>query len=179
MSAILLTIFIVPFVVAVITYFIPVDASKILSVVTGSITFILSLVLIPTVLVHGHVASGSELRVDSLSMVFLITTSFLYGTTSMFAAGYLRLDNEAAGTRYGRRFYAGLNLFCWSMAIASMVNGLALLWVAIEITTVISALLVAIDDTEGATEAAWKYVLIASLGLGLALLATRRRNAAG
>ncbi len=69
-----------------------------------------------------------------------------------------------AATR--RRFYAGLNLFCWSMVAAPLVNGLALLWVAIEITTVISALLVAIDDTDGATEASWKYVLIASLGLG-------------
>jgi hydrogenase-4 component F len=47
-----------------------------------------------------------------------------------------------------------------------------LLWVAVEVTTVVSALLVAIDDTHGATEAAWKYVLIASMGLGIALLAT-------
>ena len=71
-----------------------------------------------------------------------------------------------------RRFFAGLNLFAWSMAMAPLVNGLALLWVAIEVTTVISALLVAIDDTDGAIEAAWKYVLIASMGLGIALLAT-------
>ena len=55
---------------------------------------------------------------------------------------------------------------------APLVNGLALLWIAVEITTVVSALLVALDDTEGATEAAWKYVLIASSGLGIALLAT-------
>jgi hydrogenase-4 component F len=52
------------------------------------------------------------------------------------------------------------------------VNGLALLWVAVEVTTVVSALLVAIGDTDGAFEAAWKYVLIASMGLGIALLAT-------
>jgi hydrogenase-4 component F len=58
------------------------------------------------------------------------------------------------------------------MAAVPLVNGLALLWVAIEITTVLSALLVAIDDTDGATEASWKYLLIASLGLGVALLAT-------
>ena len=58
------------------------------------------------------------------------------------------------------------------MVCAPLVNGLALLWVAVEITTVVSALLVAIDDTEGAAEAAWKYVLIASSGLGIALLAT-------
>jgi len=46
-----------------------------------------------------------------------------------------------------------------------IVNGLALLWVAVEVTTVVSALLVAIGDTDGAAEAAWKYVLIASMGL--------------
>ena len=58
------------------------------------------------------------------------------------------------------------------MLAAPMMSSLALLWVAIEVTTVISALLVAIEDTDGAAEAAWKYVLLASAGLGLALLAT-------
>ena len=58
------------------------------------------------------------------------------------------------------------------MLAAPLMNSLALLWIAIEVTTVISALLVAIEDTDGAAEAAWKYVLIASAGLGLALLAT-------
>src|SRR6266480_3728925 len=46
------------------------------------------------------------------------------------------------------------------------------LYGAVEVTTIISALLVAIDDTAAAAEAAWKYVLIASAGLGLALLGT-------
>lgn len=172
MSLILITLVTAPVVVAVITYFASVNVSKVLTVVTGSVVFVLSLALIAPVVSRGHIAAGSQLRVDALSMVFLVATSFLYATTAMFTAGYLHLGADAAGTRYGRRFYAGLNLFCWSMVVAPMVNGLALLWVAIEITTVISALLVAIDDTDGATEAAWKYVLIASLGLGLALLAT-------
>jgi hydrogenase-4 component F len=58
------------------------------------------------------------------------------------------------------------------MLAAPVMGSLALLWIAIEITTIVSALLVAIEDTDGAAEAAWKYVLIASAGLGLALLAT-------
>jgi hydrogenase-4 component F len=58
------------------------------------------------------------------------------------------------------------------MISAPLVDDLALLWIAVEITTVVSALLVALDYTEGATAAAWKYVLIASSGLGIALLAT-------
>ena len=58
------------------------------------------------------------------------------------------------------------------MLAAPLMGSLALLWIAIEVTTVISALLVAIEDTDQAAEAAWKYVLIASAGLSLALLAT-------
>jgi hydrogenase-4 component F len=58
------------------------------------------------------------------------------------------------------------------MLAAPIMGSLALLWIAVEITTIVSALLVAIEDTDGAAEAAWKYVLIASAGLGLALLAT-------
>ena len=58
------------------------------------------------------------------------------------------------------------------MLAAPLMSSLALLWIAIEVTTVVSALLVAIEDTDGAAEASWKYVLIASAGLGLGLLAT-------
>jgi hydrogenase-4 component F len=171
-SSILVVLVVVPFVVAVVTFFLPVGASKVVTVVSGAAVFGLSLALVPTLANHGAIAAGSLLRADALSIVFLVATSFLYGTTAIFAGGYLHLADSSAGTRYGRRFYAGLNLFCWSMVAAPLVNGLALLWVAVEITTVISALLVAIDDTDGATEASWKYVLIASLGLGIALLAT-------
>lgn len=42
---------------------------------------------------------------------------------------------------------SGINVFAYSMLCASLVDGLALLWVALEITTVVSALLVPIDDT--------------------------------
>ena len=73
---------------------------------------------------------------------------------------------------YRRRLFAGLNLFAWAMAMAPIVNNLGLLWVAIEVTTVVSALLVTIEGTDSAIEAAWKYILIASLGLGISLLAT-------
>jgi hydrogenase-4 component F len=171
-SSLLVAIIVLPLVVAVITYVVPIAASRIITVIAGGITFGLALVLIPTVATHSQVVAGSLLRVDPLSEVFLLATSFLYGATAIFAGGYLHLEHGPTGNRYGRRFYAGLNLFCWSMAAAPLVNGLALLWVAIEITTVISALLVAIDGTDGATEAAWKYVLLASLGLGIALFAT-------
>ena len=172
MAALLVVLLAFPFAVGVVSYLVPVRVSKVLAPVSGAVAFALSIALVPAVLTHGHITAGSELRVDSLSVVFLIATSFLYLATAIFSAGYLHLDSGPAGARYGRRFYAGLNVFCWAMLAAPLVSGLALLWVAIEVTTVVSALLVAIDDTETATEAAWKYVLIASMGLGISLLAT-------
>lgn len=163
----------VPLVASFCSYAVSFNVARAVTVVAGAVTFITSLALIPAVLDHGTVsAGGGWLRADALSMVFLVATAFLYATTAIFAGGYLHLAQGPAGRLYSRRFYAGLNLFCWSLVAAPLVNGLALLWVMIEITTVVSALLVAIEDTEGATEAAWKYVLLASLGLGIALLAT-------
>jgi hydrogenase-4 component F len=172
MSAVLIAIVILPFVVGVATYLLPLRVSRILTVISGAITFGLALALVPTAASHAQVTAGGVLRADALSVVFLVATTFLYGATAIFACGYLDLDKGPAGKRYGRLFYAGINLFCWSMAAATLVNGLALLWVAIEITTVLSVLLVAIDGTNGAIEASWKYILIASLGLGIALFGT-------
>ncbi len=108
--------------------------------------------------------------------MFLLATSFLYAAVAVYSVGYLA--REQAQARAGLLpvlpggSTSGLNLFAWSMLAAPMMSNLALLWIAIEVTTVISALLVAIEDTDGAAEAAWKYILIASAGLGLALLAT-------
>jgi hydrogenase-4 component F len=166
----LLVVLIAPFVVAVVCWWAPVAVGRALTVAAGALTFVLAVLLVPAATTT---AAGGWLRADALSVVFLVAVAFLYATTALFAVGYVQPagDIEVAA-RYNRRFFAGLNLFAWSMAMAPLVNGFALLWVAIEVTTVISALLVAIDDTDGAAEAAWKYVLIASMGLGIALLAT-------
>ncbi|MGC1419209.1 MAG: proton-conducting transporter membrane subunit [Acidimicrobiales bacterium] len=171
MSALVVVLVCLPFLMAIVACVVPVDVTRRLTMIAGVATFALSLWLIPGV-AHSNVTVGGLLRVDSLSVVFLLAVAFLYATTSIFVLGYLPLDPSAEGRVYGRRFYVGLNLFCWSLVIVPLVNGLALLWIAIEITTVVSALLVAIDDTEGASEAAWKYILLASLGLGIALFAT-------
>ncbi|MHB1533671.1 MAG: proton-conducting transporter transmembrane domain-containing protein [Acidimicrobiales bacterium] len=160
-----------PAVVAVACWFAPVRAGQAMTVASGATAFVLSVLLVPAG--APTTALSGWLRTDSLSVVFLVAVTFLYALTAIFAVGYLHpVGDPADQARYNRRFFAGLNVFCWAMAMVPVVNGLALLWVAIEVTTVVSALLVAIDNTDGATEAAWKYVLIASMGLGIGLFAT-------
>ncbi len=170
MSWDLIVIMSVPFAVSVVCCWAPIAVCQGLTLASGILTFVLALLLVPTRITT---ALSGWLRVDALSVVFLVAVAFLYAATAIFAIGYVRpAGDRRSVARYNRRFFAGMNLFAWSMAMAPLVNGLALLWVAIEVTTVVSALLVAIEDTDGATEAAWKYVLIASMGLGIALFAT-------
>jgi hydrogenase-4 component F len=112
------------------------------------------------------------LRLDALGAVFLIATAFLYALAAAFSIGYFagRAGEHGFGG-YARRYYVLLNLFASSMVAVPLAADFGTLWVAIELTTIISALLVAIDRTDAALEASWKYVLIASSGLGIALLA--------
>ena len=178
MIAVILALLIVPLAAALICAAVPrgmVRIAPAVTVVSGVASFGLVLALIPAAS-HRDLNYLSYLRVDALSAIFLLATGFLYAAVAVYAVGYTRhhdVDQDHAyRDRYARRLYAGLNLFAWAMLAAPMMGSLALLWIAVEITTIVSALLVAIEDTDGAAEAAWKYVLIASAGLGLALLAT-------
>lgn len=181
MSTVIVLILILPLVTTLVCIRAPHKVATMLTAATGVVAFILSAALVPAS-IRGTITAFGYLRADSLSVIFLLGTCFLYATVGFYSVGYHAEEERTvrAGTteqraqfaRHSALFYVGFNAFAWSMICAPLVNGLALLWIAVEITTVISALLVALDNTEGATEAAWKYVLIASSGLGIALLAT-------
>jgi hydrogenase-4 component F len=178
-SAVLVAIALVPLVATVASFRAPLQVARGITIASGMAVFVLVVLLVPSATDRSALSAGSILRADALSVVFLVPTAFLYLASAIFSVGYLHQPEGYSRRRYHQRFYAGMNAFCWSMVLAPLVNGLVLLWVAVEITTVISALLVAIDDTDGAAEAAWKYLLLASLGLGIALLATVIMYAAG
>ncbi|WP_019971118.1 proton-conducting transporter membrane subunit [Mycobacterium sp. 141] len=178
MSTILILLAGVPLGTTIACLVVPHRVAGSLTALTGVATLVGALALVSATAKTTQSALG-YLRADALSVVFLLATCFLYATTAIYAVGYLTPQQHgprelslAHFASHSRRFYVGFNAFAWSMICAPLVNGLALLWIAVEITTVISALLVALDATEGATEAAWKYVLLASSGLGIALLAT-------
>jgi len=169
MTGVVLALLIVPLAAGLTCFALAARVAAAVTVVSGLASFALVLAVVPAA-AHHDLSYLSYLRVDAVSAIFLLATGFLYGAVAVYAVGYSKGHHD-------RRFYAGLNLFAWAMLAAPLMSSLALLWIAIEVTTVISALLVAIEapsteDGDGAAEAAWKYVLIASAGLGLALLGT-------
>src|SRR6202167_5158726 len=165
----LLAIIIIPFVAAVACAIGPARVAPAVTVASGIASLGLVMALVPGV-ARSDQTELTYLRADAISVIFLLATAFLYAAVAVYAVGYV--NRHGHDDRYIRRFHAGFNLFAWAMLAAPLMSSLALLWIAVEITTIVSALLVALDNTERAAEAAWKYVLIASAGLGLALLAT-------
>lgn len=141
--------------------------------VGGLITLGLTVVLAGSVAAGPHVitAFGGLLRLDALGAIFLLTVGLVYGLTALYTVGYLRSDEELPDfPTFNRNFFVLLNLFGWTMLLVPCLNNLAGLWIAVELTTIVSALLVAVEGTDTSLEAAWKYIIIASSGLALALL---------
>ncbi|HVX69609.1 MAG TPA: NADH dehydrogenase FAD-containing subunit, partial [Mycobacteriales bacterium] len=154
MSAVLVVLLCIGFAAALICLVAPPAAMKAVTVVAGVGSLGLAASLVPTV--GGRDVTASHyLRVDALALVFVLATALVYALVSVYCIGYVEGEHGGQDVdRYLRRFYVGINVFGASMIAAPLVNGLALLWIAIEVTTVVSALLVAIDVSDNSTEAA-------------------------
>ena len=112
--------------------------------------------------------------VDELSALFLLILGILGFTVSLFSVYYMEFERKTGHItdKMVSRYYALLQLFIMTMIFALVVENLGMLWVAIEATTLVSALLVAYYSNRSSLEAAWKYVMVCSVGITLALLGT-------
>jgi hydrogenase-4 component F len=126
-------------------------------------------------------AFGETLRVDGLSALVLVLCGFVGLVSGAYGVGYLR-RNEARGlvnTRMRREFYGLIPAYVFAMLLVAMSNNLGILWIAVELTTLASVFLVTFHDRDTSLEAAWKFLMLGSLGLGFALLGTVLMFASG
>jgi hydrogenase-4 component F len=117
---------------------------------------------------------GPYLQVDDLSVVFIVLGSFVGCTTSLFSASYIAHEIEIGRLTQKRlRFYHVMyQLLMFGMNLALVSNNIGLMWVAIELATLTTVLMVAIYRTHEAIEAAWKYFILGSVGIAFALFGT-------
>jgi len=113
-------------------------------------------------------------RIDALSAWFMLTIALVDFAAALYSTGYVARDlrEGALSEMKAKVYYALFNLFTFSMFLATSVDNLGMLWVAIEMTTLVSAFLVGFYTTKRSVEAAWKYIIICSVGISLALLGT-------
>jgi hydrogenase-4 component F len=140
-----------------------------LNVVATFLTFLAAASLLLT-----RPETGRYLLVDDLNNVFIVLTTFVGFTTSVFSASYIAHEVETGRLTptYLRFYHAMYQLLMFAMNLALIANNIGLMWVAIELATLTTVLMVGIYRTHEALEAAWKYFILGSVGIGLALFGT-------
>lgn len=142
--------------------------------VTGSLLLsAILLFIVYQVAANGNIHVG-QFYVDALSAVMLLVVAILTCTATLFSLSYMELEivQGHASLKKLKRYYILLNLFVFTMVCVPVVENMGLLWVTIEATTLSSALLVAFYFDRPSLEAAWKYVMVCTVGICLALLGT-------
>jgi hydrogenase-4 component F len=148
---------------------------QIINVAAFGLALASGLTLLTRVVAHGVVSEWNEfLYADALSawMVLLIGTVSL--GTALYAGHYFTQDLSQKIVTTGRiqEFFVLTPLFTSGMLLVVLANNLGVMWFAVEATALSSVLLVALYNRKTSLEAAWKYVILGSLGLALALFGT-------
>jgi len=117
---------------------------------------------------------GRYLIVDDLNVVFIVLSTFVGFTTSVFSGSYIahELETGRLTPAYLRFYHAMYQALMFGMNLALLSNNIGLMWVAVELATLTTVLMVGIYRTPAALEAAWKYFLLGSVGIALALFGT-------
>src|ERR1700746_4080131 len=117
---------------------------------------------------------SAYLLVDDLNGTFVVLTSFVGFTTSIFSASYIGHELEIGRLTppFVRFYHALYQVLMFAMNLALIANNIGLMWVAIELATLTTVLMVGIYRTHEALEAAWKYFILGSVGIALALFGT-------
>ena len=117
-------------------------------------------------------AFGDFLSLDALGALVMIPIAGVGFVAAIYSVNYMGRQYERGIVDERRivRYYQGFNVFMLTMIVVPLANNTGVMWVAIEATTLVSVFMIMLYTTEGAIEAAWKYLIIATVGLSLALL---------
>jgi hydrogenase-4 component F len=171
----------VPFDAVIAVLVIPVVAAALLAVLPGyritarlNVLATLLTFLAALSLFIERPSSGPYLLVDDLNNVFIVLTTFVGFTTSVFSATYIghELEIGRLTPSFLRFYHAMYQVLMFAMNLALVANNIGLMWVAIELATLTTVLMVGIYRTHAALEAAWKYFILGSVGIALALFGT-------
>jgi hydrogenase-4 component F len=108
------------------------------------------------------------LACDALGRLVLTLVSTVFAAVALYAVGYSKHEDP----RGGRFFETGLLAFLSAASAVSLTHHFGMLWVGMEATTLATAPLIYDPRDPRSLEAVWKYLLVCSVGIALALLGT-------
>ncbi|AUQ24971.1 hydrogenase 4 subunit F [Dickeya oryzae] len=171
----------VPFVVALLAFacrFTGAAARSLVSLIhlAGiSALLLVALLVVWTVYQQGELLAAHRwLHLDSLSALFLAILGVIGFLTGLYSMGYMRheVDSGEVSVTTLCHYYGFFHLFLFTMLLVITSNNLILMWAAIEATTLSSAFLVGLYGQRSSLEAAWKYIIICTVGVAFGLYGT-------
>jgi hydrogenase-4 component F len=113
---------------------------------------------------------GELLRADALSALMMVCVAAVASLVLFLSPGFGRESHYSPSQLCRYQFF--INLFIFSMLLTVSANNVGVMWIAIEATTIFSAMLIPLTLTKSSVEASWKYILICSVGIALAFAGT-------
>ncbi len=122
----------------------------------------------------GAVSALGLLRADDVSVVFLLLIGVLAVPTSIVSAAWMRREVERGEIREEllRYYHSLVHAFLGTMLVTVLSDNLGILWIAMEGTTITSAVLVGFHGQRQSLEAAWKYIIVTTIGISFGLFGT-------
>lgn len=145
------------------------------NIICSAATFGLSVLLALGVYENGPLITGDGFFfVDAFNVYLAVLTAFVSMTTAVFSRRYMAVERSRGKVGHrGMRFYHAMyQLFIFAMLLALLTNNVGVLWIAMELATLATVLLVSLYRTPAAVEAAWKYFILCGVGIAQALFGT-------
>jgi hydrogenase-4 component F len=122
----------------------------------------------------GPVGAFGTFRADEVAVLFLLLIGLLAVAVSVATVGWMRQEIARGHMRAERLryYYALVHGFIATMLVTVLADNLGILWIAMEGTTITSALLVGFHGDKHGLEAAWKYIIVTTIGISFGLFGT-------
>ncbi|MFZ2653537.1 MAG: hydrogenase 4 subunit F [Victivallales bacterium] len=145
-----------------------------LDVASTSTIVVLVCIIAKTVMGAGPLKGGNIFYADAVTVVFLGLIALLSMTTSIYTISWMRHEVASGGIarRHLPQYFALTQAFIATMLITVLADNLGLLWITMEATTITSALLVGFRRDNDGLEAAWKYIIVTTIGISFGLFGT-------
>jgi hydrogenase-4 component F len=144
-----------------------------LDIVSSTALVALTFMLAREVAANGPQSLG-VFRVDDLGLIFLLLLAILTLAVSLYTVGWLKqavaVGNMQAETL--RYYFALVQAFVATIVVTILSDNLGVLWIAMEGTTITSAVLIGYHGHQHGLEAAWKYIIVTTIGISFGLFGT-------
>ncbi len=175
-SALILSLLLTPVAGALaVTFLRKKKAAEMATVASATLILVQAVVLVAAVISEKKITTFDELfYLDAFGALVMLPVAGVGFISTLYSINYMgkQYEDGLIDDRHIIRYYQGFNVFLLTMLFVPLSNNMGAMWVAIEATTLVSVLLIMLYTRESAIEAAWKYLIIATVGLSFALFGT-------